>query len=324
MQQIIGAAGFTDRWTRLHATSGFAWCVLWLVLCLPWLLGVWTIPFDAVQQFFPAVSFTAQQLLLGDVPWWNPYLHGGYPQLADPQMMTLQPTVVLPMVLAPTSLHWFTVVILLHVLVAGMGALKLAATQGLQRLPQLMFALVFLFGGVAAARLQHTPMIVSYCLLPWLWLALDQLRRHLHWRHAVLAGVVGGLCALQLTQVTYLIVLACAVFSIAAVLMAPTVFFLSMPFGVAPAAIQEIMPNSMRGQASAIYLFVITLIGLGIGPTAVALVTDYVFGDDMALRYSLLIVTSIAVFSSIVLLSMSLKPYRESVVRLQQWAAEPA
>lgn len=110
----------------------------------------------------------------------------------------------------------------------------------------------------------------------------------------------------------------------AAILVAPAVFFLSMPFGVAPAAIQEIMPNSMRGQASAIYLFVITLIGLGIGPTAVALVTDYVFADDTALRYSLLIVTSIAVFSSIVLLSMSLKPYRESVVRLQQWSAEPA
>ncbi|MDQ3201409.1 MAG: MFS transporter [Pseudomonadota bacterium] len=106
----------------------------------------------------------------------------------------------------------------------------------------------------------------------------------------------------------------------AAILVAPAVFFLSMPFGVAPAAIQEIMPNSMRGQASAIYLFVITLIGLGIGPTAVAVMTDYVFGDDMSLRYSLMIVTSIAVLSSVLLLSLSLKPYRDSVVHLQQWA----
>ncbi len=110
----------------------------------------------------------------------------------------------------------------------------------------------------------------------------------------------------------------------ASVLMAPTVFCLSMPFGVAPAAIQEIMPNSMRGQASAIYLFVITLIGLGIGPTAVALVTDFVFADDAALRYSLLIVTTLAVLMSIVLLAKSLKPYRESVTRLEQWAANPA
>nr|WP_306276421.1 MFS transporter [Pseudomonas oleovorans] len=110
----------------------------------------------------------------------------------------------------------------------------------------------------------------------------------------------------------------------ASVLMAPTVFCLSMPFGVAPAAIQEIMPNSMRGQASAIYLFVITLIGLGVGPTAVALVTDFVFADDAALRYSLLIVTTLAVSTSIILLAKSLKPYRASVTRLEQWAANVA
>lgn len=109
----------------------------------------------------------------------------------------------------------------------------------------------------------------------------------------------------------------------AAVLMAPTVFCLSMPFGVAPAAIQEVMPSAMRGQASAIYLFVITLIGLGIGPTAVALVTDYLFADDQALRYSLLIVSTLAVSSSLFLLAKGLQPYRESVLHLQQWAAQP-
>lgn len=108
----------------------------------------------------------------------------------------------------------------------------------------------------------------------------------------------------------------------ASVLMAPTVFFLSMPFGVAPAAIQEIMPNSMRGQASAIYLFVVTLFGLGLGPTFVALVTDYVFADDLALRYSLLIVTGAAVLASVVLLWAGLKPYRASLEQLKRWVPE--
>ena len=107
----------------------------------------------------------------------------------------------------------------------------------------------------------------------------------------------------------------------AAILLAPAVFFLSMPFGVAPAAIQEIMPNAMRGQASAVYLFVITLFGLGVGPTAVALVTDYVFGYDEALRYSLLIITAVAVVAAAVLLWLGLKPYRQSVAHLQQWSA---
>ena len=45
---------------------------------------------------------------------------------------------------------------------------------------------------------------------------------------------------------------------------------MSMPFGVAPAAIQQMMPNTMRAQATALYLFVINLVGIGLGPTIVA------------------------------------------------------
>ena len=98
------------------------------------------------------------------------------------------------------------------------------------------------------------------------------------------------------------------------------VFTVAMPFGVAPAAIQEIMPNAMRGQASAIYLFTITLIGLGIGPTAVAMFTDYVFADDMAIRYSIFIVASVITVGSIILLWMGLKPYRDARDTLESWS----
>ncbi len=111
---------------------------------------------------------------------------------------------------------------------------------------------------------------------------------------------------------------------LAAGLLAVMVFFLSMPFGVAPAAIQEIMPNRMRGQASALYLFVVNLVGLGLGPTAVALVTDYVFHDDRAVGLSLLIVTAVAQLIAAVLLWLGLKPYRDSVQRLHGWVSEPA
>ncbi|MGH9914740.1 MAG: spinster family MFS transporter, partial [Pyrinomonadaceae bacterium] len=63
--------------------------------------------------------------------------------------------------------------------------------------------------------------------------------------------------------------------NLAAVLLIPTAFFVSAPWGVAAAAIQQMMPNAMRGQASALYLFAINLIGLGLGPTVVAVMTDY-------------------------------------------------
>ncbi len=103
--------------------------------------------------------------------------------------------------------------------------------------------------------------------------------------------------------------------TLAAILMVPGVFALAMPFGAAAAAIQEIVPNQMRGQASAVYLFIVNLIGLGVGPTAVALVTDYVFADDMQLKWSMLIVSTVACLAAIAFLAAGLKPYRESLQR---------
>jgi MFS family permease len=53
------------------------------------------------------------------------------------------------------------------------------------------------------------------------------------------------------------------------------------------AAILTVTPNEMRGQVSAIYLFCISVVGGGFGPTAIALITDHVFHDEAMLRYSM-------------------------------------
>jgi MFS family permease len=110
----------------------------------------------------------------------------------------------------------------------------------------------------------------------------------------------------------------------AAALLAPAAFLASAPFGVSAAAIQQMMPNSMRGQASAIYLFVINLIGLGIGPSAVAAATDFVFEDDQAVRYSLVSVAAFAHVGAAALLWAGLKPFIASLERLKVWNAANA
>ena len=98
-------------------------------------------------------------------------------------------------------------------------------------------------------------------------------------------------------------------------LMVPAVFFFSMPFGVAPAGLQEIVAPAVRAQVSAIYLFVLNLLGLGFGPTAIALVTDYGFGDDLAVGHSLLLVCTAAPALAAVLLLAGLRPFRASLAR---------
>ncbi|MBL8219232.1 MAG: MFS transporter [Bryobacterales bacterium] len=106
---------------------------------------------------------------------------------------------------------------------------------------------------------------------------------------------------------------------LAMALLAPTVFLVAAPFGIAPAAIMQVTPARMRGQASSIYLFVINLIGLGIGPTAVAMVTDYVFADDNRVGSSILLVTVVAHVISAVLLWLGLKPYVRSQEMAREW-----
>lgn len=90
------------------------------------------------------------------------------------------------------------------------------------------------------------------------------------------------------------------------------VFAGSMPYGGAAAALQEITPNRMRAQVTAIYFLGLNLAGIGLGPTVVALFTDKLFGDEMLIRYSLSLTVMIGAPLCIVLLMLARKPYRKA------------
>ena len=64
-----------------------------------------------------------------------------------------------------------------------------------------------------------------------------------------------------------------------------------MPTAAGPASLMMIAPNEMRGQITAVYWFVISMLGLTVGPTSVALLTDLVFADENAVGASLSIVS---------------------------------
>ncbi len=107
-------------------------------------------------------------------------------------------------------------------------------------------------------------------------------------------------------------------------LLVPATFLTSAPFGVAAAAIQHMMPNPMRAQASSIYIFITNLVGLGLGPTAVAVATDRLFASDQAIGYSLLLVHVTGKAIAIILLWRGLAHYRAAVERLRVWSASTA
>ena len=96
-------------------------------------------------------------------------------------------------------------------------------------------------------------------------------------------------------------------------LFAGYIFFVGYHYGIIPSGLQIIVPNRMRGQVSAIYLFINNIIGLGFGPTMVGLFTDYVFHNDASLNLSLVSTACISIPPAIVLFAYGLKYYRASV-----------
>ena len=68
----------------------------------------------------------------------------------------------------------------------------------------------------------------------------------------------------------------------------------SMPWGICGAGVQLTTPNRLRAKAAATMLLATNLMGLGVGPTVVASITDYVFVDPLMVAYSFGISGSVA------------------------------
>jgi MFS family permease len=88
-----------------------------------------------------------------------------------------------------------------------------------------------------------------------------------------------------------------------------SLFFAMMAPGPQNAALQSVTPNRMRGQTTALFLFVFNIVGFGCGPTVIALITDYVFHDDTRVGSALALATVVLGPLSAWALSRGLKPY---------------
>lgn len=100
--------------------------------------------------------------------------------------------------------------------------------------------------------------------------------------------------------------------------LAATVFLPTFLNGLSPAILQQMVPNQMRGTAISISLLVINLLGLGLGPTSIALLTDRVFRDPASIHYSILIVSVAMMLLSLTCVLIAYRPYVALVGRLRQ------
>jgi MFS family permease len=106
--------------------------------------------------------------------------------------------------------------------------------------------------------------------------------------------------------------------TVAAALLIPVNLCAAVPWGAANAAIATALPSRMRGQGAALYLLVINLSSGVLGPTSVALLTDYVFAGPAGVRFALATSTALGMATAIVLLTPAAPAYRRTVAMLAE------
>lgn len=148
------------------------------------------------------------------------------------------------------------------------------------------------------------------------WLT-DVLQKRGHSDAAILSAMVGA--ALMLPSAVGAALAPTLPVSVA--FLVPAMFFSSFPLSTSAASMQVLAPRNLRSQIASFFLLVSNIIGMGIGTTLVALLTDRVFGDDRAVDYSLSIVLFLAASACLILLGICRKRYRASLASMEGTAA---
>ncbi|MBV8848977.1 MAG: YfhO family protein [Methylobacteriaceae bacterium] len=198
----LGAAVWTTRETgaAILCLAGFA-----LMAQAFWWLSDSVVPWDSKNHFYPMFRFLADSLQHGEIPLWNPYHFGGHPSAADPQSLLFTPSLFLFALIAPhASMAAFDGWIMLHLFVGGLGMMALGRRRGWGPTAAVLAAIIYMLGGSAAARLQHTGMIVSYAYFPLALWAFDVLMERRGFGRALLFGALAALMALGRDQVAFL------------------------------------------------------------------------------------------------------------------------
>lgn len=83
------------------------------------------------------------------------------------------------------------------------------------------------------------------------------------------------------------------------------------------AALQIITPNEMRGQMTALYMFVMYAIGGGLGPTYFAFLTEHIWGNEKLLNYTIATSAALLFPAASLVYWAGVKPYRARILEMR-------
>jgi hypothetical protein len=131
-------------------------------------------------QFIPWRAFAWESLTSGVIPLWNPYNGMGSPLAANYQSALFYPPGwILFLFMAIGGVPWLawanTLLVVLHLIWAGIGMARFVRLLGLGQLSQTVGALSFALGGYLVARSGFFSMVWTAAWLPWIMLGVSQI-----------------------------------------------------------------------------------------------------------------------------------------------------
>jgi hypothetical protein len=170
--------------------------VVFLIITQAILRGTCVQLWDAWSFYTPAFSLVADHARAGQLLRWDPWLAGGTPDFADPQVGAASPIAIIVGVIGGGTGAAFRAYWLLIWLLGPLGLLLLARHLNAPPWGAVSVALGYAFCGFYTAHAEHTTVLYSFSFIPWFIWRFDVALTSLRFKPAAQAGALWGLSAL--------------------------------------------------------------------------------------------------------------------------------
>ena len=188
------------NWRRFKVS---AWLLAALSLVAVFLVNNWELItgarvqiWDAFSFYTPAFSLVADHVRAGRLLLWDPWLAGGTPDFADPQVGAASPIAIVFGAIGGGNATAFRAYWLFIWILGPLGLLFLARHLGVPPWGAFLVALGYAFCGFYTAHAEHTTVIYSFSFVPWFIWRFDVALTTRRLVPAAQAGALWGLSAL--------------------------------------------------------------------------------------------------------------------------------
>lgn len=157
--------------------------LLLVIVFFPLWVGTGLLQWDAITLHLPWRFFVTESWKNGLLPAWNPFMNGGFPQMADPA--TWYPIGYLFALFSPYNGTSLNLEYLFHLWWAALGFYRLTISFQLQKYTALLLGSCFMLSGFFIGNAQHLGWLIGLTWFVWCFWTLRKWLQTCDWSYLV-------------------------------------------------------------------------------------------------------------------------------------------